>query len=155
MVNHRSHWLNRVNRLLSTPWCLINMVVRPCLTRVNVITARGLLWASAQELSYLPDHFCIRLPSSHACSRQQEVFQCYILEEACVCPPIPLCACLSYFPSCSSFSICKTGALSWNVSLSFSVRTGWYSVAEIEILNGGGKRSEFSESVAQKYLKVP
>ena len=33
------------------------MVVRPYLTRVNVIIAMALLGASAQELVYLPDHF--------------------------------------------------------------------------------------------------
>ena len=32
------------------------MVVKPCLTRVNVIIARSLLGASRQELFYLPDH---------------------------------------------------------------------------------------------------
>ena len=33
------------------------IVVRPCLTRVNVIIAKGLLVASGQELVCLPDHF--------------------------------------------------------------------------------------------------
>ena len=32
-------------------------LVRPCLTRVNAIIARGLLEAFAQELVYLPDQF--------------------------------------------------------------------------------------------------
>ena len=47
------------------------MWVGPCLTEINVIIARGLLWVSVQDLSYLPDSFCIRLLM--VCSRQ-EVF---------------------------------------------------------------------------------
>ena len=63
------------------------MVVRPCLTRVDVIIARGLLGATAQELVYLPDHF--QNQASHACSRQED-FQFYVLDEVCVFFKLPI-----------------------------------------------------------------
>ena len=49
------------------------------ITLSNVIIARGLLEASAQQLGYLPYYF--QNQASHACSRQQ-VFQFYVPEEA-------------------------------------------------------------------------
>ena len=97
------------------------MVIRPTLTRVNAIIARGLLGASVEQQLYLLDAFRIRLPmlahgwksSSFTFSRQLDVFF-----------KLPISFPLSYsllflpflfVPSCSSFFSCKTGAFSGNM----------------------------------------
>ena len=109
------------------------MVVRPCLTRLDFIIARGFLGASAQELVYLPDQF--QNQTSRACSRQ-EVFQFYVLEEAwrVVQASYQLPSLRFYsvrvlinFPSCRSFSSYKKGVLSGNAfPVTITVRKGWY-----------------------------
>ena len=106
------------------------ILVRPCLTRVNFIIAKGLLGASVQELVYLPTHF--HNQASRDCSRQK-VFQFYVLEEAwrvlqlTFLPPISLCSCLFlFFRLAVLFLAARQVHFPKIFSLSITIRKGWY-----------------------------